>query len=175
MKRNKPKSGEPILVVDNFNALIIHGPNLNMLGSREANFYGASSLSEINLALTALGREMHVDVTCYQSNIEGELVEKIQKCLASDIDGILINPAAYGHTSIAIRDALKAVNLPFVEVHMSNIHAREEFRHKTYLSDFASGVVIGFGADSYLLGLRGLVERLKQKRELAYNEQNIKR
>ncbi len=170
MTGNKPKKGEPVPIKDNFKALVIHGPNLNLLGRREANFYGASSLSEINLALTALGKEVGVDVICYQSNIEGELVEKIQKCMGSQVDGILINPAAYGHTSIALRDALKAVDLPFVEVHMSNIHAREEFRHKTYLSDFASGVVIGFGADSYLLGLRGLVERLKQKRELDLNE-----
>ncbi len=166
MTGNKPKKGEPVLIKDNFNALVIHGPNLNLLGRREADFYGASSLSEINLALTALGKEIGVDVTCYQSNIEGELVEKVQKCMGSKVDGILINPAAYGHTSIALRDALKAVDLPFVEVHMSNIHAREEFRHKTYLSDFASGVVIGFGADSYLLGLRGLVERLKQNANL---------
>ncbi len=151
----------------NSRVLVIHGPNLNLLGQREADFYGASSLSEINEALVELGKDLDVEVTAFQSNIEGELVEKIQKCLGGEVDGILINPAAYGHTSIAIRDALKAVNLPFVEVHMSNIHAREEFRHKTYLSDFASGVVIGFGADSYLLGLRGLTERLKQKRKSA--------
>jgi 3-dehydroquinate dehydratase II len=142
--------------------IVINGPNLNLLGKREASIYGASSLSEINVSLTNLGKELGLDVTTYQSNIEGELVEKIHECMGGKIDGILINPAAYGHTSIALRDALKAADLPFVEVHMSNIHAREEFRHKTYLSDFAAGVVVGFGVDSYLLGLRGLAERLKR-------------
>ena len=140
--------------------LVINGPNLNLLGKREADIYGASSLSEINVALTKLGKELGLEVTTYQSNIEGELVEKIHECMGGKFDGVLINPAAYGHTSIALRDALKAVALPFVEVHMSNIHAREEFRHKTYLSDFASGVVVGFGVDSYLLGLRGLANQL---------------
>ncbi len=142
--------------------LVINGPNLNLLGKREADIYGASSLSEINVALTNLGKELGLEVTAYQSNIEGELVEKIHECMGGKkFDGILINPAAYGHTSIALRDALKAVALPFVEVHMSNIHAREEFRHKTYLSDFAAGVVVGFGVDSYLLGLRGLAAQLQ--------------
>jgi 3-dehydroquinate dehydratase-2 len=159
MKANKPSSSRS---KGNFRVIVINGPNLNLLGKREASIYGASSLSEINVSLTNLGKELGLDVTTYQSNIEGELVEKIHECMGGKIDGILINPAAYGHTSIALRDALKAADLPFVEVHMSNIHAREEFRHKTYLSDFAAGVVVGFGVDSYLLGLRGLAERLKR-------------
>jgi 3-dehydroquinate dehydratase II len=159
MKANKPSSSRSKA---NFRVIVINGPNLNLLGKREASIYGASSLSEINVSLTELGKELGLDVTTYQSNIEGELVEKIHECMGGKVDGILINPAAYGHTSIALRDALKAADLPFVEVHMSNIHAREEFRHKTYLSDFAAGVVVGFGVDSYLLGLRGLAERLKR-------------
>lgn len=150
-----------------FNVLVINGPNLNLLGKREADIYGSTSLSEINVALTELGKELGLSVTCYQSNIEGELVERIQQCMGGEVDGILINPAAYGHTSIALRDALKAVALPFVEVHMSNIHAREEFRHKTYLSDCASGVIVGFGVDSYLLGLRGLANALSRNQASA--------
>jgi 3-dehydroquinate dehydratase-2 len=159
MTANSAKGGVP----SRKRVLVINGPNLNLLGRREADIYGATSLSEINVALVQLGEELNLDIVAYQSNIEGELVEKIQKCMGEEkFDGILINPAAYGHTSVAIRDALKAVALPFVEVHMSNIHAREEFRHKTYLSDFASGIVVGFGVNSYLLGLRGLADCLKK-------------
>ncbi len=158
MTANKSGSGD----TSRMRVLVINGPNLNLLGKREADIYGATSLSEINVALTELGKELGLDVTAYQSNIEGELVEKIQECMGGKFDGILINPAAYGHTSIALRDALKAVAVPFVEVHMSNIHAREEFRHKTYLSDCASGVVVGFGVNSYLLGLRGLAGCIKK-------------
>lgn len=142
--------------------LVINGPNLNMLGQRETKFYGSLTLKQIGEQLKSLGQELAVEVDVMQSNLEGELVETIQQALSKKFDGLLINPAAYGHTSIALRDALIAVSLPFVEVHLSNIHAREEFRHKTYLSDIASGVVVGFGADSYLLGLRGLVECIKR-------------
>lgn len=158
MTANKSGTGSTLKRV-----LVINGPNLNLLGKREADIYGSTSLSEINVALSELGKELGLEITAYQSNIEGELVEKIQECMGGSFDGILINPAAYGHTSIALRDALKAVAIPFVEVHMSNIHAREEFRHKTYLSDCAHGVVVGFGVDSYLLGLRGLSGCLKKK------------
>ena len=142
--------------------LCITGPNLNLLGLRETGIYGKVTLADITKLLEHLAKNLSVDFDSYQSNHEGELVDKVQQCLGSNYDGILINPGAYGHTSIALRDALKAVSLPFVEVHVSNVYAREEFRHKTYLSDFASGVVIGFGPNSYLLGLRGLVEVLHE-------------
>ncbi len=140
---------------------VIHGPNSNLFGRREPELYGVTTLVEIDQQLSVLAKELGTDISFFQSNIEGELVNKIQDCLSTGAGGILINPTAYGHTSIALRDALKAVSLPFVEVHISNIHAREEFRHKTMLSDLAVGVVIGFGIDSYLLGLRGLVQKLK--------------
>jgi 3-dehydroquinate dehydratase-2 len=140
--------------------LCLNGPNLNLLGRRETGIYGSVTLDDIAKLLEHLGKNLAVELDMYQSNSEGDLVDKVQQCLSGGYDGILINPGAYGHTSIALRDALKAVSLPFVEVHVSNIYAREEFRHKTYLSDFASGVVIGFGPNGYLLGLRGLVEVL---------------
>jgi len=147
--------------LNSISILVIHGPNLNLLGRREATIYGATDLVGINQQIEVLAMELGVSVVEYfQSNYEGEIVERIQKCLDTPVKGILINPAALGHTSISIRDALKAVDLPFVEVHISNTFAREEFRHKTFLSDIASGVVIGFGANSYRLGLRGLVDRL---------------
>jgi 3-dehydroquinate dehydratase-2 len=140
----------------------MHGPNLNLLGLREATIYGATDLVDINQQIEVVAMALEESIVEYfQSNYEGEMVERIQKCIGSGVNGILINPAAYGHTSIAIRDALKAVELPFVEVHISNTFAREPFRHKTFLSDIASGVVIGFGANSYLLGLRGLVDCLR--------------
>jgi 3-dehydroquinate dehydratase-2 len=143
--------------------LCINGPNLNLLGLRETGIYGSVSLDDIRTLLQNLGKNLSVELEMFQSNHEGELVDKIQQCAKDGSNGILINPAAYGHTSIAMRDALKAVALPFVEVHVSNVFAREEFRHKSYLSDIASGVVIGFGAQSYLIGLRGLVEILHEK------------
>lgn len=142
--------------------LVMHGPNLNLLGSREPAVYGTATLDDINGVLQQLAKNLSVDVEMFQSNSEGELINAVQAAAASGFDGILINPAAYGHTSIALRDALSAVALPFVEVHITNTFAREEFRHKTYLSDIASGVVIGFGTRSYMLGLRGLVEYLKE-------------
>ncbi|HEY9715069.1 MAG TPA: type II 3-dehydroquinate dehydratase [Chroococcales cyanobacterium] len=143
--------------------LVIHGPNLNLLGLREPEIYGDLTLQNINDLLDETAKDLGVTLEFFQSNVEGELVTTIQRALTEKFDGILINPAAYGHTSIAIRDALKAVSVPFVEVHLSNIHAREEFRHRTYLSDCASGIVVGFGKDSYTLGLLGLAARLRSK------------
>ncbi len=140
--------------------LVVHGPNLNLLGSRETSVYGNASLSDIDFSLSELGKEFGLEIESFQHNHEGALVDAIQEAPAKGVKGILINPAAYGHTSIALRDALLAVGLPFVEVHLSNIHAREEFRHHTYLSDVAAGVVLGFGPDSYRLGLRGLAIKL---------------
>ena len=136
---------------------LIHGPNLNLLGKREPAIYGTETLTDINARVKALASDLGHGLETFQSNHEGEIVERLQSFMGTNLGGILINPAAYGHTSIAIRDALQAVALPIVEVHMSNIHAREPFRHKTMLSDIAAGVVVGFGSDSYLLGLRGLI------------------
>jgi 3-dehydroquinate dehydratase-2 len=143
--------------------LTIHGPNLNLLGSRQVGIYGSDTLASIDNRLRALAAELKLEIECMQSNHEGALVDAIQKAKADGVDGFLINPAAYGHTSVALRDALLATNLPFVEVHISNTFAREPFRQKSLLSDVASGVVIGFGAESYLLGLRGLANRLLPK------------
>jgi 3-dehydroquinate dehydratase II len=140
---------------------VITGPNLNLLGTREPGIYGSETLDSIVSRCKLLAGELGCDLEAFQSNHEGELVTKIQECAAIKCDGILINPAAYGHTSIAMRDAFQAVGIPFVEVHLSNVHAREEFRRRSMLSDIASGLVIGFGADSYLLGLRGLIEKIR--------------
>ena len=141
---------------------VINGPNMNLLGKREPGAYGSEDLAMINSKLSTLAKEMGAELEAFQSNHEGELVTKIQELGATKCDGILINAAAYGHTSIAMRDALKAVAIPFVEVHMTNVYAREEFRKRSMISDISSGLVIGFGADSYLLGLRGLIDKIKR-------------
>lgn len=138
---------------------ILHGPNLNLLGSREPSVYGTLSLDAINSAITKLAKELSVKVDIRQSNHEGELVTWIQES-RTGYDGIIINPAAYTHTSIAIRDAIAAVSLPTIEVHLSNIHQREEFRHRSYLAGVALGQITGFGATGYLLALRGLHDHL---------------
>jgi 3-dehydroquinate dehydratase-2 len=141
--------------------LVLNGPNLNLLGKRERQHYGTLSLPAIEKQLKKLGRELGVQLEFFQSNFEGALVEKIQAA-RDKADGILINPAAYTHTSIALRDALAAVEIPFVEIHLSNLAKREEFRKRSLLSDLALGVISGFGPGSYYLGLRGLVEFLKK-------------
>lgn len=141
------------------NILVIHGPNLNLLGVREKGIYGDKSLADIEAALEQTAAELGVTLSFFQSNHEGALVDAVQNAFGS-VDGILINPAAYTHTSVALRDALLSVKLPFVEVHLSNVHAREEFRAHSFLSDVALGVITGFGPDSYLLGLRALVGSL---------------
>jgi 3-dehydroquinate dehydratase-2 len=136
--------------------LVIHGPNLNLLGSREPETYGTTTLADIDEALAELAGELGYDLSSYQSNSEGDLVSTIQSA-GDKHAGILINPAAYTHTSVAIRDAVLAVGVPVVEVHLSNIHRREEFRQRSLLADVAVGQVVGFGAASYELGLRALV------------------
>jgi 3-dehydroquinate dehydratase-2 len=140
--------------------LLIHGPNLNMLGVRETSIYGAETLDSINKHCMELAQELKVQLDIHQSNSEGEIVDLIQTA-GQSADGIAINPGAYTHYSYAIRDALAAVKLPFVEVHLSNIHAREEFRHNSVLAPIAIGQISGFGGESYLLAIRGLVEILR--------------
>ena len=131
--------------------LVIHGPNLNLLGKRETDVYGTKSLEDINKEILSLASELHIDVITVQLNSEGEIVDVIQK---GDFDVLIINPAAYTHTSIAIRDAIAAVDKPCIEVHLSNIYKREEFRKKSFVADVALGQISGFGPDSYLLALR---------------------
>ena len=139
--------------------LVLHGPNLNLLGARETSIYGSATLEAIDTSLTKLGEDLGVTLDIRQSNLEGELVTWIQEA-RSDCQGIIINPAAYTHTSIAIRDALAAVNVPVIEVHLSNIYRREEFRRHSYVSGVALGLITGFGPTGYLLALRGLHEYL---------------
>ena len=140
--------------------LVLHGPNLNLLGTREPETYGHETLADVTSMLEAEASSLGVELQHFQSNSEGALVDRVQAAGAAGVAGVLINPAAYTHTSVALRDALAGVGLPFVEVHLSNVHAREPFRHKSLLADLALGQVVGFGTLSYVLGLRGLVRRL---------------
>jgi 3-dehydroquinate dehydratase-2 len=140
--------------------LVIHGPNLNLLGSRETDHYGVMTLEEIDSGLVGAGREWGMEVHTFQSNHEGEIVDKVQQAPASGFGAIIMNPAAFTHTSVAIRDAILAAGLPFFEVHISNIHAREEFRSRSLVSDIASGIVMGFGPTGYRLALKGAGELL---------------
>jgi len=137
--------------------LVIHGPNLNLLGKREPQIYGKTTLAQINQGLEKLARKNKVKLTIKQSNHEGEIVDLIGKT-KNKYDGILINPAAYTHTSVAIRDAILAAGVLTVEVHLSNIYSREEFRHKSLISPVAKGTILGFGPKSYLLGLEALLD-----------------
>lgn len=136
------------------NVLILHGPNLNLLGKREPEIYGSVTLEEINRNLSILAQEAGIKLTSFQSNAEGELIDHIHQAINDGIDFIIINPAAYTHTSIALRDALAATRLPFIEVHLSNIFARESFRRESYFSDLALGVISGLGAKGYELALK---------------------
>ncbi|KGF73354.1 3-dehydroquinate dehydratase [Neosynechococcus sphagnicola sy1] len=140
--------------------LVLHGPNLNFLGLREPTIYGSITLDQINHGLVVEGQRLQADVTTLQSNHEGMLVDAIQEAFGKH-QGLLINAAAYTHTSVAIRDAITAVNLPTVEVHLSNIYRRESFRHHSYIAAVAIGQISGFGADSYRLGLQALVHHLR--------------
>lgn len=139
--------------------LVLHGPNLNLLGDREASIYGTTTLNAIDASLLRLGEDLGVSLDIRQSNLEGELVTWIQEA-RTGCQGIIINPAAYTHTSIAIRDALAAVNVPVIEVHLSNIYRREEFRRHSYVSGVALAQISGFGPTGYLLALRGLCDHL---------------
>jgi len=141
--------------------LVVHGPNLNLLGRREPEIYGNQTLEDVNAVLTALAKELDVELHIGQFSSEGDIVDFLQQN-ADWADGLLINPAAYTHTSVAIVDAIKGLEIPTVEVHLSNIHAREEFRQKSHIAPAAIGQVSGFGVNSYLLGLRALVDALKR-------------
>ena len=138
---------------------MLHGPNLNLIGTREPTIYGSITIDEINSAISALALELGLEVSIFQSNSEGALIDRIHSAIGV-FDGIVINPAAYTHSSIAIRDALSAVALPAVEVHLSNIHRREEFRSRSFIAPVAVGQISGFGPDSYLLGIRALFSQL---------------
>ncbi len=135
------------------NVLVLHGPNLNLLGEREPEHYGAATLAAINQRLVDRATRAGITLTAYQSNVEGDLVNRIQQARLEAVDFIIINPAAYTHTSVAMRDALAAVRIPFIEVHLSNVWRREPFRHRSYFADLAAGVISGWGGTGYELAL----------------------
>ena len=138
--------------------LVLHGVNLNMFGQRDANHYGTLTLADIDRSLHALAQELGTEIACFQTNHEGEMVERIHRAVAEAVDGVVINAGAWTHYSYAIRDAVAILRCPVVEVHMSNIHAREAFRHHSVLAEVVKGQIAGLGVQSYLLGLRAVVE-----------------
>lgn len=145
------------------NILVINGPNLQLLGQREKDVYGAETLESIEKHLESVASSIGVDISFFQSNSEGAIVDRIAEARKEKVDGIVINPAAYTHTSVALRDALSAVEIPAVEVHISNIHKREEFRHKSLTAPACFGQICGLGADGYEWALRALVRHLEKK------------
>ena len=142
--------------------LVLHGPNLNLLGEREPEIYGSTTLSDINQTLQQQARDKGHHLLYVQSNAEYELVERVQDARHEGVNFILINPAAFTHTSVALRDSLAAVEIPFIEVHLSNVHAREEFRKHSYFSDLAQGVICGLGPQGYELGLQAAIKYIEQ-------------
>lgn len=143
--------------------LILHGPNLNLLGNREPEHYGTTSLKELNNSLLHQAKQSNVNLVCFQSNSEGELINKIHQSATENINYIIFNPAGFTHSSIVLRDALVAVSIPFVEVHLSNIFARETFRHYSYFSDIAKGTISGLGTHSYNLALTYVIHELERQ------------
>ena len=142
--------------------LVLHGVNLNMFGKRDPKHYGSATLADIERALQGLARELGVEVESFQTNGEREMCERVHRAHGENVDAVVINAGAWTHYSYAIRDALAILTVPIIEVHMSNIHAREEFRHKSVIADIARGQIAGFGVDSYLLGLRAAVSAAKR-------------
>lgn len=138
--------------------LVLNGPNLNLLGSREPEHYGTTTLADINQQLAARAKELNCTIESFQTNHEGELVERIHQAGIDKVDFIIINPAAYTHTSVAVRDAISGVHIPFIELHLSNVHAREEFRQHSYFSDLAVGIISGLGPQGYDLALQAAVQ-----------------
>ncbi|ARQ97980.1 MULTISPECIES: type II 3-dehydroquinate dehydratase [Campylobacter] len=151
--------------------MVIQGPNINMLGKRDRRIYGSMTMSDIHEQMKAVADQAGVGIEFFQSNFEGEIVDKIQECLG-EFDGIIINPAAYTHTSIAIRDALAAVNLPTIEVHISNIYQREEFRHKSLIAPVCAGHIAGFGPIGYHLAIIGMLQIFEQLKRMESASQN---
>jgi 3-dehydroquinate dehydratase-2 len=142
--------------------LVIHGPNLNLLGTREPAHYGSHTLADINSQLTEQAKQAAITLDTFQSNSESELIEKIHTLVEQKTDYLIINPAAFTHTSVALRDAISGVKVPFIEVHLSNVYAREQFRHHSYFSDIAVGVISGLGAQGYFLALQFAISKLNQ-------------
>lgn len=141
--------------------LVLHGPNLNLLGTREPEVYGHQTLADIDAALVILGKELGAEVLCFQSNHEGALIDRLHQAREEGVAAVLFNPGGFTHTSVALRDAVAAVAIPTVEVHLSHIHARESFRQHSYIAPVAVAQVSGFGAEGYLLALRGILAKLK--------------
>ncbi len=146
-----------------FRVHVIHGPNLNMLGKREPEIYGHQSLENINLELTTRAEDLGIILETFQSSHEGEIVEKLNGLVDKNINGLIINPAGFTHTSIAIRDALLLLEIPIIEIHISNIYKREPFRHKSMLSDIVTGQITGLGPKGYMLALEAIAEKLNAK------------
>lgn len=148
--------------IRNARILVLHGPNLNLLGTREPDVYGRTTLADIHAMMEARARAAGVQIESFQSNSEGELIDRVQAAGPEGIEFIIINPAGYTHSSVALRDALAAVRIPFIEVHLSNIHAREAFRQHSYFSDIAVGTIVGLGAQGYALALEAALARIRQ-------------
>ena len=146
--------------------LVLHGPNLNLLGTREPEIYGTDTLAEINQRLVTMAAAAGVALEAFQSNSEGVLVDRVQAAKGAGVSMIVINPGAYTHTSIALRDAFSAVSIPFIEVHLSNVHAREDFRRRSYLSDVAVGVITGLGAAGYEFAVEAAIRQLKRNTDI---------
>ena len=142
--------------------LVLHGPNLNLLGSREPEVYGRETLASIDRRLAATGQAASASVLSFQSNLEGELINRVHKAKTEGVDFIIINPAGYTHSSVALRDALAGVGIPFLEVHLSNVHSREAFRHRSYFSDLAVGVICGLGSRGYDFALEFALKRVPE-------------
>jgi 3-dehydroquinate dehydratase-2 len=163
-KKTSAKSGTSKTAGQGCNAriLVLHGPNLNLLGTREPEVYGRTTLADIHVMMEARAHADGVQIESFQSNSEGGLIDRVQAAGAEGIEFIIINPGGYTHTSVALRDALAGVTIPFIEVHLSNIHARESFRHHSYFSDIAVGVICGLGAQGYALALDAALARIRR-------------